>query len=222
MSNTRTTKKAAPKSVKEKLKAAKRPEDRMRIHLPGEQRTEWMRLNEELEQAARQSAGMLAPDPKLKTLARKITAIEDAMRDADIELTLRALRRQRTPATPLNEVTWKELLAAHEPRKGKDGKVVPEDAANGYNWETFPEGLIRASVVDPAMDEEDWADLLYETLTDGQFDRLFEKCWRLNRNLVDVPFSSVASRILTRETQSRRQNGSGSPADASKAGSQPK
>jgi len=220
MSNTRTTKKP-PKTVKEKLAAAKRPEDRMRIHLPGEQRSEWMRLNEELEQLSNRSTAMLVPDPKLKTLARKITALETEMSDADIEVTIRALRRQRTPTTPEDEITWKELLAEHEPRKGKDGKPVPEDANVGYNWDTFPEALIRASVVDPAMDEEDWADLLYESITDAQFDRLFEKCWRLNRNLVDVPFSSVASRILTRDTRSRRQNDSGSPADGSKAGSQP-
>lgn len=217
MSNTKTA-----KTVAQKLKAAQRAEDRMLIHLPGPQRAEWIRLNEELEQLVNRSAGMLAPDPKQKTLARKITAIEAEMREAGIELTLRALARQRTPATPEDEVTWKELLKEHEPRKGKDGKPLPEDANLGYNWETFPEALIRASVVDPVMTEEEWAGLLYEVMTDAQFDRCFEKCWRLNRNLVDVPFSSVASKILQRDTRSRRPNGSGSPSGDSKAGSQPK
>jgi hypothetical protein len=217
MSNTKTA-----KTVAEKLKAAKRAEDRMLIHLPGPQRAEWIRLNEELEQLVNRSVGMLVPDPKQKTLARKIATLETEMRDAGIEVTLRALARQRTPATPEDEVVWKELLKEHEPRKGKDGKPVPEDANVGYNWDTFPEALIRASVVDPVMTDEEWNGLLYEVMTDAQFDRLFEKCWRLNRNLVDVPFSSVASKILTRDTRSRRQNGSGSPADGSKAGSQPK
>lgn len=220
MSNTRTKK--TPKSTKEKLRTAARAEDRMRIHLPGPQRADWMRLNEELEQTANRSAGMLAPDPKLKTLARQIKSLEDQMRESDIEVTLRALRRQRTPTTPEDEVTWKELLKTHEPRKGKDGKPVPEDANVGYNWETFPEALIRSSIVDSDMDEEDLDNLLYEVMTDAQFDRLFEKCWRLNRNLVDVPFSSVASKILTRDTRSRRPSGSGSPSGDSKDGNPPK
>ena len=220
MSNTKSTKK--PKTVAEKLAAAQRAEDRMLIHLPGPQRAQWLRLTEELEQIVNRSAGMLVPDPQQKTLARKIAALEGDMRDAGIEVTLRALARQRTPATPEDEVTWKELLAEHEPRKGKDGKVIPEDANVGYNWQTFPEALIRASVIDPVMPTEEWDDLLYRVMTDAQFDRLFEKCWRLNRNLIDTPFSSVASKILTRDTQSRRQSGSGSPSGDSTAGSPPK
>lgn len=220
MSNTRSKK--PPKTVKEKLKVAQRAEDRMLIHLPGPQRAEWLRLNEELEQVVNRSVGMLVPDPKQKTLARRIAAIEEEMRDAGIEVTLRALARQRTPTTPEDEVTWKELLKGHQPRKGKDGKPLPEDATVGYNWETFPEALIRASVTDPVMSTEEWDGLLYEVMTDAQFDRLFEKCWRLNRNLVDTPFSSVASKILQRDTRSRRPNGSGSPASDSKAGNPPK
>jgi hypothetical protein len=216
MSNTKK-----PKSVAEKLKAAQRAEDRMLIHLPGPQRAQWLRLSEELEQLANRSAGMLVPDPKLNTLARKVRALEAEMRDAGIEVTLRALARQRTPATPEDEVTWKELVKEHEPRKGKDGKPHPEDF-NGVNMETFPEALIRASVIDPVMDDGEWNGLLYEVMTDAQFDQLFEKCWRLNRSVVDVPFSSVASRILTRDTRSRRQNDSGSPSNASKAGNPPK
>lgn len=221
MSNTKTTK--TPKTLAQKLAAAQRPEDRLMIHLPGPLRAEWNRVKEEFDQVKARSvgSGMLNGDPKEKQLAKQLAELETEMRDNSIEVTVRALRRQRTPATPEGETTWSELMRAHPPRKGADGKPNPEDSM-GFSWETFPEALIRASIVDPVMTAAEWDLLLYEVITERQFDDLFQKAWRLNRTEVDVPFSHAASKTLTSGTPSRRRNGSASPANASKAGSQPK
>lgn len=219
MSNTKKTKPA--KTLDEKLASVKRIEDRMVIHFPGPLRAEWTRIKDEFDQlkARKTATEMLNPDPEERKLAAALADLEEQMREDSVEVTLRALRRQRTPATPKDEATWLEIVAAHPPRKGADGKPEPRDAASGFNWLTFPEALIRASVVDPVMTPEQWDMLLYEVITDRQFDALYDKAFRLNRSDVDIPFSHVASKTLKSGTPSRRRNGSGSPQSDSAAGS---
>jgi hypothetical protein len=221
MSNTKRTKPG--KTLDEKLAGAQRVEDRMMVYLPGPLRAEWSRVKEEFDQVkARQlSTDMLVPDPEERRLARRLQSLQEQMRDDSIEVTVRALRRQRTPVTPDDETTWKELVEKHPPRKGKDGKLLAEDAGAQVNMETFPEALIRVSIVDPVMTPEQWDTLLYEVVNDRQFDALFDKAWRLNRNDVDIPFSPVASKTLRSGTVSRRQSNSGSPADGSSDGNRP-
>jgi hypothetical protein len=219
MSNTRTKKTA--KSASEKLAAAQRIQDSMMVYLPGPLRAEWNRIKEEYDRvkatSAQSGSAMLTGDPKLKALAAQLADLEEQMQENAIEVTVQALRRQRTPATPKSEKTWQELVNEHPPRKGKDGKPLPEDAP-GVNMETFPEPLIRASITGPDLSEQEWDDLLYEYMTDRQYDQLFGVCWRLNKERIDVPFSFAASKTLTSGTSSRRPRTSASPANASKAG----
>lgn len=219
MSNTRTKK--APKSVGEKLAAAQRIQDTMTIYLPGPDKAEWKRLRDEHDRIKATSTQMLNPDPKLKGIAAQLATLEERMRDNAIDVTVQAIRRQRTPATPEDEPTWSELCDKHPPRKGKDGKPDPDDSP-GVNMLTFPEALIRASIIDPVMTEAELNGLLYEAMTEHQFDQLFGICWRLNKSPVDIPFSFAASKTLTSAAASRRPNGSASRPAASTAGSQPK
>jgi hypothetical protein len=220
MSNTKTAK---PRTASEKLAGAERTQDSMTINLPGPLRAEWKTLKETFDRknAAQTATQMLVPDPELKKLAAQLADLEEQMAEKAIAITVQALRRVRTPRTPEDELTWKELCDQHPPRKSKDSKPLPEDAV-GVNMETFPEPLIRASIIAPDLSEAEWDDLLYEYMSDAQFDALFEMCWRLNRNKVDVPFSYAASKTLSSGTGSRRPNGSGSRGAASKAGSPPK
>lgn len=219
MTSKKTVKRA--KTAAEKLAAASRVRDSMTIYMPGPLQAEWKQLKAEYDRVKAASVDMLNPDPAIKKLAARLTAIEEQMREDAITVTVEARRRVRTPSTPKDELTWQELCDAHPPRKGKDGKVVPEDAL-GVNLKTFPEALIRASLVDLDLDEEQLDTLLYEVITDAQWDGLFQLCWRLNRAPVDVPFSFAVSKTLKHDTESRRQSGSGSPANASTAGSQKK
>jgi hypothetical protein len=223
MSNTRTKK--APKTASEKLAAAERVQDAMTIYLPGPLRAEWNRVKEDYDRARAAStqagAQMLNGDPEVKKLAARLAELEEQMQDNAIDVTVQALRRRRTPATPKDELTWNELCEQHPPRKGKDNKPLPEDSL-GVNIETFPEALIRASTTGPDLAADEWDSLLYEYMTEQQYDGLFAVCWRLNKSAVDVPFSFAASKTRTSGTSSRRPSGSASPANASKAGNQPK
>lgn len=200
-----TAKKKTVKTAAQKLAAAKRAQDVFTIYLPGPLRAEWNRVSEEFDRENRKvSTGMLNEGALKQKLAAQMQRLEEQMREDAIEVTLEALRRKRTPSTPKDAKTWNELAKEHPPRKGKDGKPLPDDSP-GVNMETFPEALIRLSVVDPEFTDEQW-DQIDEVMNDGQGDQLFAKCWRLNKSGIDVPFSSAASRTLNSGGESSKLN----------------
>jgi hypothetical protein len=127
-----------------------------------------------------------------------MAALQVQMRDSTVPFVLRALRPSR----------WAGLQTEHPPRKGDDGKMLPEDMM-GVNSQTFFVPLIRESVISPVLDDDDWVGLLGQTaeghdlvddegggLSDAQLDALGGAAWRLNRSAVDIPFSRAASAIL--------------------------
>jgi len=191
--------------------AAKRAEDFVSLCLAGDLNRQWAEAKRELDRLSDPAAGQgrLTDGSGRRRIAAQMHDIEERMRAATVDFTVRALRRKRTGSTPADEPVWSELVDQHPPRSGKDGKPHPQDGA-GVNMAEFPEALIRASVVDPVLTDEEWDQLLGDALNDYQFDRLFEACWRLNRNGVNIPFSHAASKILNSEAGSRRQNGSAS------------
>jgi hypothetical protein len=109
---------------------------------------------------------------------------------------------------------WREFVAEYPPRQADDGTVDPRDQHVGVDTDEFFPALIRRSVFDPQLDDEDWRVLLGDSeaervrrekagkpvedgkLTDRQFDQLADAAWGLNRRDVDVPFSPAASAIL--------------------------
>jgi len=101
---------------------------------------------------------------------------------------------------------FRGLVAEHPPRVDEEGNPVDEDKVLGINRETFTPELIRASVVEPELDDEDWAWLLGDeddddsgVLNDRQIGDLEDMAWFLNRDQVAAPFS-VAASLATRDT----------------------
>lgn len=209
------------KTTADKLAAASRARDTVPICLVGELRAEYKQTLAQFEAAQKADAGMMQPSSETKELAQRIVDLEAAMREHTIEVTVEALRRVRTPATPKLASVWREICDQHPPRKGKNGKVVEEDAA-GFNAETFPEALIRACIValdgDPVTVRDERVDELLELCTEGQGDQLFEAVWRLNKSRIDIPFSFAASTTARSGPASRKRSGSGSRSSGSKAG----
>lgn len=179
------TKKAKPANIKDMLKAAKLPEKQVPICLRGDLQAEFEDAERRLTDAENNTGDSLAGNGA-RAVAEQIEALRQQMQEHTVPFRLRALPR---PA-------WKDLLAAHPPRKGDDGAVDERDKYVGVNLDTFFEALVRSAVVEPQMDDEDWAMLFGEALTDRQFDLLSDAAWGLNRREVDVPFSRAALRIL--------------------------
>lgn len=163
------------------LEGAKKPEDHVPLCLRGDLQAEWEKLESELQAEDRAEVDTLAKPvtKRAKELADQVRALQAEMEKSTVVLTLRAMDR----------APWKELRAAHPPRPD-----AAMDWRLGFNEETFYDALIAKSVVDPVFDEERLVKLL-DSLTSGQFDKLANAAWALNRSDVSAPFSATASRI---------------------------
>jgi hypothetical protein len=178
-------------SIKNKIKAARLPQRTVEICLRGDLVAEHEQAERDLEQAQRTPGDSLAGNGAAD-IAERIEALEAQMRESTEIFTLRALPQGKSPRD--DRPTWRELLDRHPPRRGDDGEVVEDDRGLLLNTATFYEDLIRMSVVAPAMDDEDWSDLL-GVLTNKQYGDLSLAAWMLNRGEVDIPFSLAASRM---------------------------
>lgn len=167
------------------LAGARLPERTVPVCLRGDLQVAYEQAEEALAQARRSSGDSLAGGG-VAAAERHLETIRQEMVDAVLEVRLRALPRAR----------FTELVAAHPPRED-----VPGDRALGVDETTlFPE-LVRVSVVDPVLTDEQWA-RLQEVITDRQWDALATAAWVLNRGEITVPLSSAAS-------QTPRRTGSG-------------
>ena len=117
------------------------------------------------------------------TFDEQIADVKVRMEESTIVLRLRALGRLR----------WKALKDEHPPRKGDDGKTLPEDVFVGVNRQDFFNALVRATIAGPPLDEADREHLLDELLTDGQWEDLCTIAWNMNEAKISVPLSSAAS-----------------------------
>lgn len=101
----------------------------------------------------------------------------------------------------IRALPWRQFAAlklAHPPRE--DNRV---DAFHQCNVDDVAEALIRRGVVEPVMDEADWAWLIGDgtddnpgVLSSGQYDKLTDTAWSANRTDVDVPLLLAASAPL--------------------------
>lgn len=193
------------KDISEILASAKLPEDTVEICLRADLVAEHERLDRELQERLEQPLQKLGGDPRRAELAAQIVAIEEQMRESTITIRLRAIPKRR----------WRQLVMEHPPRLDEDGTRIPADF-RGVNSDTFYDPMIRASVVEPELTDEQWTHLLGHTapeaealeaagkggevedgvLTSRQHDRLFAAAWDLNRDDVVIPFSSAASQLI--------------------------
>ena len=163
------------------LAGAKLPERSVELCLRGDLVAQLQDLQRDLIEAERQPSNASLDD--LGTphrIAEQIQALQHEMAEHSITVLVRALPRRQ----------WSKLVAAHPPRP--DEKA---DAPLGVNVETYFDALIRACMVDPVFDDDDWA-ALDEALSDAQWQALTAAAWAVNARDVEVPFSQRASRIL--------------------------
>lgn len=176
-----------PTHWRDKIKAARLPETVVPVVLRADLAAERETLQRQLEEARERRGNSLAGSGTAE-LEERIRAITEEMRDSIVEFRLRALPRSRRPGD--HRPSFAELKAQHPPREA-DGEMNRADMMAGFiNSETFPDPLVRHSIVDPPLTEEDWEQL---ELSQGQFDELVTAAWVLNAGKVDIPFSSAGS-----------------------------
>lgn len=160
------------------VRGAKLREGTVSVCLAGDLVGEWDALAEQLRQAGDDNS--LAGSSS--TIRAQMDELRARMLDATVEFKLTALPRRR----------FRELKAAHPPRKDEQGNTNTRDYL-GVNYDTFMDALLRAAIVEPKLDEETLTLLLDERLTDRQYEDLTDVAWNLNRVTVSVPFSQAAS-----------------------------
>lgn len=189
-------------NIKTRIKAARLPECTVPICLRGDLVAEFEELERQLTESLRTPADSLEGDGS-GSIAERMEELRQQMLDETTPFRLRALPKPK----------WRKFVGSHPPRETEDGKIDARDQALGVNVDTFFDALIRRSVVDPALDEEDWLDLIggvrkledgteeevEGVLTSRQFDDLGNAAWGLNRREISIPFSPAASR-MTRDS----------------------
>lgn len=155
--------------------------------------TEHERLLLARQQAAESTADSLAGKSATAGIDTQIEALLADIEQHTVVLQLRALSRPR----------FRAIVDQHPPRQDGDGKVANGlDAQFGVNFDDTMAELIPASLIGPDLDDETRRILLDELLTDAQYIALGVACWDLNRQTVNVPFSSGGS--SSRRTSSRK------------------
>lgn len=171
------------------LKGAKLPQTSVPVCLRADLTADFEAAERELEALTKQPRkdDSLAGSPA-GVLARRIEELQQEMAAATYPFVLRALPKSK----------WRALVAEHPPRKDEKGDPLPEDSEVGIHRDAFLDALLKVSVIDPVMTEEEWAEFV-EKITDRQYSDLCDEAWFLNRGEVSVPFSRVAS-LLRRDT----------------------
>jgi len=170
---------AAPLPFDDMLADATIAEVTVPVCMAGKLRREYEDLTKAKAKDAELARG--AGDERLASRGPKV----NTGRDERIAELLVLMRRHTYPfilrALPSRE--WNKLCAKYPARP--DAKA---DQASQVNAQTFFPALVRASVVDPVMSEEQW-DKLLGVLTDAQFDSIGLAAWQLNRRDEEIPFS---------------------------------
>lgn len=189
-------------NYKSSRKDAKRAERSVPICLNADLSADWEAADRELQRAQKESNNSLEGGG-VGDLVDRVRDIEARMLENTEQYRLRALPRHE----------FRRLVAQHPPRMDENDQPNREDAQIGVNRDTFFHDLIKVSVVEPHLDDEDWAWLLGHTdtereqleaegkadqieegiLTHRQFGDLEDAAWFLNRGEVQVPFSRAAS-----------------------------
>lgn len=176
MSNTR---KAEPlplpsRSIADILQLATPRETTVALCMDGALAAEADRIEAALDAAPvyRPGASLADVDPRL-ALVRELDDLRETMAASEVTFRFRALPHKE----------YSDLLAAHEPRDGKD---------EAWNVDTLPADLIARCSVDPVMSLED-VGTLFEVLNAAGRSALFTAAWKANNAGSVVPSSRAVS-----------------------------
>lgn len=159
------------------IRAGSLPEKTVPVCLDAKLVDAYEQLEEELADEASRTSDSLAGG-RAAELRQQLAALKEQMQESTVGFRFRALPSPR----------YKSLRRAHPPRKNEDGSPVDRDAILRVNEDTFFIPLMRACLVEPALDDETFRILVEERLSDGQLERLTTDVWRLNSSRVDLPF----------------------------------
>lgn len=178
-------------SIKERLAAAKLPERSVQVCLRGDLAAEFDMLEAKLKDArASEGSRRLASKGDAVQIAEQIRDLAERMSEAMLTVRVRALPRAE----------WNRIMLQHPP--GKDASEG--DKAMGVSFEAFMADVMPRCIVDPELDEDDWA-TLNNVLSSADYGKILDAVWAVNRSEVDVPKSRLASLVMAESAAASRQ-----------------
>lgn len=128
-------------------------------------------------------------------LAEEIQQVEDEIEATQVKFTLRAMSKHK----------WRELTDKYPPRKGNQ-----YDLMLGYDPQSVWDDAVRECLIDPDFDDKSWSEFM-QVCNPSEWDELVGVTRSVNRSVVDVPKSELASRILARRSDGSGQRDRGAP-----------
>lgn len=162
-------------NIKSLIGDAKRPERTVSVCLAPDLLAEWQQASERLAEAKDRKRTSLDDEGPV-TLARQVADLEQRMRDATVLFRLRGLPPSR---------------------------VRTLQASSDDDWGLALD-VLRESLVEPELDDEDWERLFGEdgVLSMGALNQLAEASNAVNFRATSVPSSRLASAVLQSSDES--------------------
>ncbi len=204
-------------SVKDRIKGAKRERRVHKINLRGDLVAEIERLEDELEQIQEQSRNRIASgsarlhqapadETEAREKAQRILDLRQEMEGDWLELTL---EHQGFDA-------WQQFKLTHPATEDSE-----QDKVTGLDFTALVREFMPKCVVEPVLDDEDWAGL-FATCAPGDLRDLGGIAYGLHERSLDVPLSRLAFATIARTNVDSEPPAPGASVNgASTAGPQP-
>lgn len=137
-------------------------------------------LNERLSAVvqAAPSARRIGDSDALADAQRAYDEFADEALDRAARITLQAMGHRK----------WRDLLLANPPREGDE-----DDEAAGFNVEEFGYTVVPASIAPGQFDSDRERDDFLDSLSDGDFSKLYSAAMGLNQNMGPDPKARLSS-----------------------------
>lgn len=120
-----------------------------------------------------------------RELAKKVQKLEAKLLKHSVTFTFQAIPKD----------AYRALCEQHPPRKKND-----LDSMVGMNRDEVADSLVRLCLIDPVFDDVSWAEFL-KVCNPSEWAELRHTAETVNRSVVDVPKSLLASQVLGRRAR---------------------
>lgn len=91
---------------------------------------------------------------------------------------------------PMGRKKWRTMLNAHPPKPGDE-----EDKELGFNQESLADDLVPAALASPVFASAEERDDFLDSLSHGQFTRIYAEAYRINAEFGPSPKGGLSSRL---------------------------
>ena len=179
---------AQPRTLAEVRSRIQRPRRQVALYLDAEAASQIEEAERALEAAQEYDETTNEPDTA-PTLAQHLRALETRADESRTLFTLQAIPHR----------TYQKLRAANPPTQAQIEAAAKAggEGEPAFDPDAFAPALVRAQLIDPAVDSDEDFDGFWEELSDGQLNQLWTAALAVQLGVTDPgPKSETASEVL--------------------------